>query len=194
MDKPKREAILDLSKYVNERIRVKFTGGREGTARLLCSFRWRLFVFRVASRRVVSGILKGYDQLLNLVLDEVEEQILGASLRLYASRKTPHGCHRTGTTLALLGLDGSPGANHHPPEPSRRLRGDCESFPWAGVVFHHDHIQNHLPHHLLCPLYTTGTTHRRTVIDVDHVSSLMSPQANKIRRNMLFVTIFRVFF
>lgn len=52
MDKPKREAILDLSKYVNERIRVKFTGGRE-----------------------VTGILKGYDQLLNLVLDEVEEEI-----------------------------------------------------------------------------------------------------------------------
>ena len=32
MDKPKREAILDLSKYVNERIRVKFTGGREGAS------------------------------------------------------------------------------------------------------------------------------------------------------------------
>jgi hypothetical protein len=29
-DKPKREAILDLSKYVNEPIRVKFMGGREG--------------------------------------------------------------------------------------------------------------------------------------------------------------------
>lgn len=29
-DKPKREAILDLSKYANQRIRVKFTGGREG--------------------------------------------------------------------------------------------------------------------------------------------------------------------
>jgi len=52
MDKPKREAILDLSKYVNNRIRVKFTGGRE-----------------------VTGILKGYDQLLNLVLDEVEEYL-----------------------------------------------------------------------------------------------------------------------
>ncbi|EGN91783.1 hypothetical protein SERLA73DRAFT_148178 [Serpula lacrymans var. lacrymans S7.3] len=52
MNKSKREAILDLSKYANERIRVKFTGGRE-----------------------VVGILKGYDQLLNLVLDEVEEQI-----------------------------------------------------------------------------------------------------------------------
>ncbi|KAL4253743.1 U6 snRNA-associated Sm-like protein LSm6 [Abortiporus biennis] len=52
MDKPKREAILDLSKYVQERIRVKFTGGRE-----------------------VTGVLKGFDQLLNLVLDEVEENI-----------------------------------------------------------------------------------------------------------------------
>ncbi|EIM80113.1 U6 snRNA-associated Sm-like protein LSm7, partial [Stereum hirsutum FP-91666 SS1] len=51
-DKPKREAILDLSKYVNERIRVKFTGGRE-----------------------VTGVLKGYDQLLNLVLDEVQEEV-----------------------------------------------------------------------------------------------------------------------
>ena len=29
-DKPKREAILDLSKYSNQQIRVKFTGGREG--------------------------------------------------------------------------------------------------------------------------------------------------------------------
>ncbi|EDR09380.1 uncharacterized protein LACBIDRAFT_234170, partial [Laccaria bicolor S238N-H82] len=54
IDKPKREAILDLSKYVNEKIRVKFTGGRE-----------------------VTGILKGYDQLLNLVLDEVEEEASG---------------------------------------------------------------------------------------------------------------------
>jgi len=50
LDKPKREAILDLGKYLNERIRVKFTGGRE-----------------------VIGVLKGYDQLLNLVLDNVEE-------------------------------------------------------------------------------------------------------------------------
>ncbi|KAF8513400.1 hypothetical protein JB92DRAFT_2924209 [Gautieria morchelliformis] len=53
LDKPRREAILDLSKYVNEKIRVKFTGGRE-----------------------VLGILKGYDQLLNLVLDEVEEELI----------------------------------------------------------------------------------------------------------------------
>ncbi|KAF8658434.1 hypothetical protein AX16_001985 [Volvariella volvacea WC 439] len=57
-EKPRRESILDLSKYVNERIRVKFTGGRE-----------------------VTGLLKGYDQLLNLVLDDVQEVL---------SLPTPH--------------------------------------------------------------------------------------------------------
>ncbi|GAA5845421.1 hypothetical protein JCM11251_005068 [Rhodosporidiobolus azoricus] len=49
-DRPKREAILDLSKYVDKQIRVKFTGGRE-----------------------VVGVLKGYDQLLNLVMDDLQE-------------------------------------------------------------------------------------------------------------------------
>jgi U6 snRNA-associated Sm-like protein LSm7 len=71
MDKPKREAILDLAKYVNERIRVKFTGGREGN------------VFPPASSitlqiyNLVTGVLKGFDQLLNLVLDDVEELLQG---------------------------------------------------------------------------------------------------------------------
>ncbi|KAG8999116.1 Sm-like protein lsm7 [Tulasnella sp. 427] len=51
-DKQRREAILDMAKYVDQRIRVKFMGGRE-----------------------VTGVLKGYDQLLNLVLDEVEETL-----------------------------------------------------------------------------------------------------------------------
>ncbi|PLW42514.1 hypothetical protein PCANC_08630 [Puccinia coronata f. sp. avenae] len=51
-DKPKREAILDLAKFADKRVRVKFMGGRE-----------------------ITGILKGYDQLLNLVMDEVEEVV-----------------------------------------------------------------------------------------------------------------------
>jgi U6 snRNA-associated Sm-like protein LSm7 len=72
MDKPKREAILDLSKYVNERIRVKFTGGREGA--YLYSDVYHYFIIFTFK---VNGILKGYDQLLNLVLDEVEEDIQG---------------------------------------------------------------------------------------------------------------------
>ncbi|GMM36784.1 Sm-like protein [Saccharomycopsis crataegensis] len=51
-DGPKREAILDLAKYKDQQIRVKFIGGRQ-----------------------VIGTLKGYDQLMNLVLDDVEETL-----------------------------------------------------------------------------------------------------------------------
>ncbi|AOW29754.1 U6 snRNA-associated Sm-like protein LSm7 [Candida albicans P60002] len=49
---PKREAILDLNKYKDQKIRVKFIGGRE-----------------------VVGILKGFDQLMNLVLENVTETL-----------------------------------------------------------------------------------------------------------------------
>ncbi|KAH6630061.1 hypothetical protein B0J18DRAFT_420092 [Chaetomium sp. MPI-SDFR-AT-0129] len=49
-ERPKKENILDLKKYMDKRITVKFNGGREAT-----------------------GTLKGYDALMNLVLDEVEE-------------------------------------------------------------------------------------------------------------------------
>jgi small nuclear ribonucleoprotein (snRNP)-like protein len=76
MDKPKREAILDLSKYVNERIRVKFTGGREGMTPFLFLLPGSILTTSI-SFRLVTGILKGYDQLLNLVLDEVQEEIIG---------------------------------------------------------------------------------------------------------------------
>ncbi|XP_037106238.1 LOW QUALITY PROTEIN: U6 snRNA-associated Sm-like protein LSm7 [Syngnathus acus] len=44
--KKKKESIFDLSKYIDKPIRVKFQGGREA-----------------------SGVLKGFDPLLNLVLD-----------------------------------------------------------------------------------------------------------------------------
>ncbi|QLL32760.1 hypothetical protein HG536_0D02820 [Torulaspora globosa] len=47
---PKREAILDLAKYKDTKVRVKLMGGR-----------------------LVTGVLKGYDQLMNLVLDETLE-------------------------------------------------------------------------------------------------------------------------
>ncbi|KAJ2856649.1 U6 snRNP-associated protein Lsm7 [Coemansia erecta] len=51
-EKKKRDAIFDLKKYSDKRIRVKFMGGRE-----------------------VTGVLKGSDQLLNIVLDEAEETL-----------------------------------------------------------------------------------------------------------------------
>ncbi|KAK9408828.1 U6 snRNA-associated Sm-like LSm7 [Crotalus adamanteus] len=49
-EKKKKESILDLSKYIDKTIRVKFQGGREA-----------------------SGVLKGFDPLLNLVLDGTVE-------------------------------------------------------------------------------------------------------------------------
>ncbi|KAL5281245.1 LSM7 family protein [Megaselia abdita] len=51
-EKRRKESILDLSKYLEKTIRVKFAGGREA-----------------------SGILKGYDALLNLVLDTTVEYL-----------------------------------------------------------------------------------------------------------------------
>ncbi|EPZ31086.1 LSM7-like protein [Rozella allomycis CSF55] len=46
----KRESILEYQKYENKMIRVKFHGGRE-----------------------VQGVLKGHDNLMNLVLDDTVE-------------------------------------------------------------------------------------------------------------------------
>lgn len=51
-DRPKKESIIDLSKFIDKQIRVKFQGGREAT-----------------------GKLKGYDHLLNLVLDDTIEYL-----------------------------------------------------------------------------------------------------------------------
>ncbi|UKZ84685.1 Sm-like protein lsm7 [Trichoderma asperellum] len=51
-ERPKKENILDLAKYMDKAIIVKFNGGRE-----------------------VRGTLKGYDALMNLVLDEVQETL-----------------------------------------------------------------------------------------------------------------------
>ncbi|KAK3208913.1 hypothetical protein GRF29_69g126597 [Pseudopithomyces chartarum] len=52
-ERPKKENILDLAKYMDKELTVKFSGGRE-----------------------VIGTLKGYDQLMNLVLDEVREAVV----------------------------------------------------------------------------------------------------------------------
>jgi len=49
-ERPKKENILDLNKYMDKQLTVKFAQGRE-----------------------VIGTLKGYDQLMNLVLDEAKE-------------------------------------------------------------------------------------------------------------------------
>lgn len=52
VEKKKKETILTLGKFLEKPIRVKFSGGREA-----------------------SGILKGFDPLLNLVLDGTTEYL-----------------------------------------------------------------------------------------------------------------------
>ena len=49
-ERPKRESIIDLSRFIDKQVHVKFQGGREAT-----------------------GKLKGYDQLLNLVIEDATE-------------------------------------------------------------------------------------------------------------------------
>ncbi|GFH29800.1 Sm domain-containing protein [Haematococcus lacustris] len=68
----KKESALDLSKFIDKGVRVKLAGGRE-----------------------VSGVLKGYDQLLNLVLDEALEYLrdpLDPTQLTDKTRVQRHGC------------------------------------------------------------------------------------------------------
>ena len=50
-----KKTVLDLGKYIDKGVRVKLSGGRE-----------------------VEGVLKGFDQLLNLVLDNCKEYLRDA--------------------------------------------------------------------------------------------------------------------
>ncbi|RYY87158.1 hypothetical protein EON63_04525 [archaeon] len=54
MSKIEREAVIDFAKYADQRVRVRFQGGRE-----------------------VEGMLKGFDKLENLVLDDCIEFLRG---------------------------------------------------------------------------------------------------------------------
>ncbi|XP_053981892.1 U6 snRNA-associated Sm-like protein LSm7 [Hylaeus volcanicus] len=69
-ERKKKESILDLSKYLEKNIRVKFAGGREA-----------------------AGILKGYDPLLNLVLDNTTEYL-----------KDPDDPYKLNRDTRMLGL------------------------------------------------------------------------------------------
>ena len=57
---PKKESILELTKMIDAKVHVKCLGGRE-----------------------VVGTLKGYDELVNLVLDDADEFLRGECVRIY---------------------------------------------------------------------------------------------------------------
>lgn len=107
-----KESALDLAKFVDKSIRVKLAGGREGEGTIaVCEgsvAQWRgscqacLQQRRVAAHArppahlrpallrcsphqppAVVGVLKGYDQLMNLVLDEAVEYLRGEMFRCH---------------------------------------------------------------------------------------------------------------
>jgi len=63
--KSRKESIVDLSRYLEKSIRVKFSGGREA-----------------------QGILKGFDPLLNLVIDDTIEFLRGSLVHSTYSSQT----------------------------------------------------------------------------------------------------------
>ncbi|KAJ7982188.1 Small nuclear ribonucleoprotein family protein [Quillaja saponaria] len=63
----RKETVLDLAKFVDKGVQVKLTGGRQ-----------------------VTGTLKGYDQLLNLVLDEAVEFLRDPDDPLKTTDQTRH--------------------------------------------------------------------------------------------------------
>ncbi|KAG5448259.1 hypothetical protein CRM22_002214 [Opisthorchis felineus] len=69
-EKRRKESIIDLNKYLDKKIRVKFSGGREAT-----------------------GILKGCDNLQNMVLDCTTEFL-----------RDPDDPHRLSEDTRELGL------------------------------------------------------------------------------------------
>lgn len=70
-EKPKKENILDLNKYINKEVNVKFNGGRE--SKLPKRSRDEISL----TESPVIGTLKGYDQLMNLTLDDARETMRG---------------------------------------------------------------------------------------------------------------------
>ena len=66
--RPQKPQVLDLAKHLDKAVTVKFQGGRE-----------------------VSGVLKGFDPLVNLVLDEAVETLRGVLLVLLIAPHTGQG-------------------------------------------------------------------------------------------------------
>ena len=78
-ERPKKENIIDLNRFMDKELKVKFNGGREGMHKVLCC---PFHKGMLNSFVLVVGVLKGFDQLMNLVLDEVQEVMRGVCLRL----------------------------------------------------------------------------------------------------------------
>ena len=65
----------DLDKWMDKRVRVKFQGGREGAPAEARAPGWNCVAQFLLFLLTVVGTLKGYDQLINIVLDDTVEYL-----------------------------------------------------------------------------------------------------------------------
>ena len=92
--RPAKESVLNLNKYLDQGVRVKFSGGRE-----------------------VTGVLKGFDSLLNLVLDETVEDLRDPNDFYTLSGKTRNlglTMLRGTSVLLIMPTNGSEQLLHNP--------------------------------------------------------------------------------
>lgn len=107
----KKESALELAKLMDKGVRVKLAGGREGTPLYCNAVRQHFSPFTSRCPRqisatampempaawpAVSGVLKGYDQLLNLVVDEAVEYLRGEGLGAAAGKHAKHATNQCG--------------------------------------------------------------------------------------------------
>jgi U6 snRNA-associated Sm-like protein LSm7 len=88
-----KDNALNLAPFIDKSIRVKISGGREGGFPFELDAINHTRIHRsspcVGVAVAVQGTLKGYDQLLNLVLDEAVEYLRGDAAPLPTPRPPP---------------------------------------------------------------------------------------------------------
>jgi hypothetical protein len=103
----------------------------------------------------VTGVLKGYDQLLNLVLDEVEEQVQGNDVYTVSHVLSEPVISRSRTAHTHTRPRCAPRAHNNTAQPCRRARGDLKSIHRTRLApLHPSRIDDgtHAPLVLLRPL------------------------------------------
>jgi U6 snRNA-associated Sm-like protein LSm7 len=145
----RKESALDLAKFIDKGVRVKLAGGREGekqsAAPLSCYVARPArphapsFPSHTPTPSTVAGVLKGYDQLLNLVLDEAREFLRGALTHFVKRPSTSAGRRAAARRSNVTPLNPTPHPSppHHNPHPHTHTN----NRPGGPLAHHRPHAQ-----------------------------------------------------
>jgi small nuclear ribonucleoprotein (snRNP)-like protein len=90
--------------------------------------------FRLSFAYEVVGVLKGFDQLLNLVLDDVKEEVIGEPcIRVVSGLLCLIKAFRARTSHSGVGPCRCTRTHHHLDKPSRRILRNRKPFPRAAI-------------------------------------------------------------